>query len=121
MPFKMKDPGVTLKYISEDTTLKGAKADVVRLTYKSVGVTPNNAYSIWVNKNTHLVDQWAYYKEANQPKPGFVLPWDDYQTFGKIKLSGNRGERKITDIYIFNKVPENVFTSFVPYDINNFK
>ena len=65
----MKDPGVTLKYISEDTTQKSVKADVVRLTYKGVGVTPNDAFNVWVNKKTHLVDQWAVYKEANQPKP----------------------------------------------------
>jgi plasmid maintenance system killer protein len=121
MPFKMKDPGVTLKYISEDTTQKGVKADVVRLTYKGVGVTPNNAYNVWVNKKTHLVDQWAFYKEANQPKPNFVLTWDDYQPFGKIKLSGTRGERKITDIHVFTSIPDSVFTSFAPYDINNFK
>jgi len=121
MPFKMKDPGVTLKYISEDTTQKGVKADVVRLTYKGVGVTPNNAYNVWVNKKTHLVDQWAFYKEANQPKPNFVLTWDDYQTFGKIKLSGTRGERKITDIHVFTNIPDSVFTSFAPYDLNNFK
>jgi plasmid maintenance system killer protein len=121
MPFKMKDPGVTLKYVSEDTTQKGAKADVVRLTYKGVGVTPNNAFNVWVNKKTHLVEQWSFYREANQPKPGFVLPWDDYQTFGKIKLSGNRGERKITDIHVFNNIPDRVFTSFDPYDMNSFK
>ena len=46
MPFKMKDPGVTLKYINEDTTQKGAKSDVVRLTYKGVGVTPNDAFNV---------------------------------------------------------------------------
>jgi hypothetical protein len=121
MPFKMKDPGVTLKYISEDTTQKGVKADIVRLTYKGVGVTPNNAFNVWVNKKTHLVDQWSFYREANQPKSNFVHTWDDYQTFGKIKLSGTRGERKITGIRVFNYIPASVFTSFAPYDINNFK
>jgi hypothetical protein len=121
MPFKMKDPGVTLKYISEDTTQKGVKADVVRLTYKGVGVTPNNAFNVWVNKKTHLVDQWAYYKEASQAKPNFVLTWDDYQTFGKIKLSAARGDRKISDIQVFNNVPESVFSSFAPVDIKSFK
>jgi hypothetical protein len=121
MPFKMKDPGVTLKYISEDTTQKGAKSDVVRLTYKGVGVTPNNAFNVWVNKKTHLVEQWSFYKEANQPKPNFVLTWDDYKTFGKIKLSAARGDRKISEIQVFNNVPESVFTSFAPFDINTFK
>ncbi len=121
MPFKMKDPGVTLKYISEDTTNKGDKADVVRLTYKGVGVTPNNAFNVWVNKKTHLVEQWAYYKDANQPKPNFILPWEDYKAMGKLKLSGNRGERKLTEIHVYNAIPESVFTSFAPYDVMDFK
>ena len=121
MPFKMKDPGVTLKYINEDTTKKGAKSDVVRLTYKGVGVTPNNAFNVWVNKKTHLVDQWSYYKEASQPSPNFILTWDDYKTFGKIKLSAARGDRKISDIQVFNNVPESVFSSFAPVDMSSFK
>ncbi|MEO5984348.1 MAG: hypothetical protein ABIP80_02515 [Ferruginibacter sp.] len=121
MPFKMKDPGVTLKYISEDTTQKGVKADVVRLTYKGVGITPNNAFNVWVNKKTHLVDQWAFYKEANQSKPNFVLTWGDYQTFEKIKLSGSRGERKISEIHVFTNLTDSVFTSFAPIDLNNYK
>ena len=121
MPFKMKDPGVTLKYISKDTTQKGNKADVVRLTYKAVGVTPNNAFNVWVNKKTHLVDQWGFYREANQPKPNFVQTWEDYLVFGKIKLSGTRGDRKLTDIHVYNYVPDGVFTSFAPYDVNDFK
>lgn len=121
MPFKIKDPGVTLKYIGEDTTLKGAKADVVRLTYKGVGVTPNNAFHVWINNQTNLIDQWAYYKVANQPKPDFVHSWEDYRTYGKIKLSGIRGERKISDVQVFNKLPDNVFTSFEPVDLSRYK
>lgn len=116
MPFKMKDPGVTLKYVGEDTTLKGTKADVVRLTYKGVGVTPNNAFHAWVNKQTKLVDQWAFYREAEQAKPTFVMAWDDYRSYGKIKLSSGRGDRKITGIYVFNKLPNSIFTTFDPVD-----
>jgi hypothetical protein len=114
MPFKMMDPGVTLKYIGEDTTQQGVKADVVRLTYKGVGVTPNNAFNVWVNKQTHLVDQWAFYRESTQTKPDFILPWGDYQTYGKIKLSSSRGNRKISEVQIFNKLPDSVFSSFSP-------
>lgn len=121
MPFKMRDPGVTLTYVGEDTTLKGAKADVIRLTYKNVGVTPENAFNVWVNKQTSLIDQWSFYKEANQPKPNFVLPWEDYQTYGKIKLSSSRGERKISDVHVFNKLPESVFTSFAPVNLAQLK
>ena len=93
----------------------------MRLTYKGVGVTPNNAFNVWVNKITNLVEQWAFYKEADQPKPGFVHMWTDYQTYGSIKLSGLRGDRKISDIHVFGTLPTTVFTSFAPIDINKLK
>ncbi len=117
MPFKLKDSGVTLKFLGEEDTQKGSKADVIRLTFKGVGVTPDNSYKVWVNKENHLVDQWAYYKETTQPEPTFITPWEDYRTFGKIKLSLSRGERKFTDVYVFDKLPETVFSSFAPVDL----
>ena len=121
MPFKMKDPGVTLKYVGEDTTQKGVKADVIRLTYKGVGVTPGNAYNVWVNKKTNMVDQWAFYREATQAKPNFVDTWTDYRSHGKIKLSGSRGERKIEDIHVLSKLPESVFNSFSVVDLSKYQ
>ncbi len=121
MPFKMKDSGLTLKYVGENTTAKGAKADVVQLTFVGVGVTPNNKYKVWVDKQTHLVSQWAHYKDAAQPEPNFITSWEDYQPYGKIKLSALRGpERRITDIYVFDKLPETVFTSFDPVDLSKY-
>jgi hypothetical protein len=121
MPFKLKDSGLTLKYLGEENTQAGAKADVLRLTFQGVGVTPQNGYKVYVDKNSHLVSQWAYFKEANQEKPGFVLPWQNYQTYGKIKLSGDRGERKITDIHVFEKLPDAIFTSFIPVDLSKYQ
>jgi hypothetical protein len=118
MPFKLKDSGLTLKYLGEDTTQTGAKADVLRLTFQGVGATPQNAYKVYVDKQSHLVSQWAHYREANQAEPNFVTPWEDYQTYGKIKLSGSRGERKLTEIWVLDKLPESVFTSFAPVDLN---
>ena len=120
MPFKLKDSGLTLKYVGEDTTQAGTLADVLRLTFKGVGTTPNNGYKVYVDKNSHLVTQWAYFQEANQPEPNFTTPWQNYQTYGSIKLSGDRGERQITDIQVFNELPESVFTSFNPVDLTQY-
>ncbi|GAB2563640.1 hypothetical protein [Spirosoma areae] len=120
MPFKLKDSGLTLKYGGEDTTQAGTKADVLRLTFEGVGVTPQNGYKIYVDKQRHLVSQWAHFKEAHQAEPTFVMPWNDYRTYGKIKLSGDRGERKLTDIHVLEQLPESVFTSFEPVDISKY-
>ena len=39
MPFKLKDSGVTLKYVGDGKTQAGDDADVLAMTFKNVGVT----------------------------------------------------------------------------------
>ena len=112
MPYKLKDSGVTLKYVGEEKTKDGKDADLLQLTFKGVGNTPDNKYKVWVDKQTHLVWQWAYYPKFDADKPGFVLPWIDYQKHGKILLSGERGDRDLTEIVVLDKLPETVFTNF---------
>ena len=117
MPFKLKDSGVTLKYLGEDPTQAGQPADVLQLTFEGVGVTPQNKYKVWVDKETKLVSQWAHFRNASDPEPAFVMPWQDYQTYGGIKLSGDRGQSKLTDIKVLEEVPEAAFTSFEPVEL----
>ena len=114
MPFKLKDSGVTLKYLGEDTTANGKKADVLNLSFKGVGVTPDNGYKVYVDKESRLITQWAFFRNAGNDKPDFMTPWNNYQNYGKIKLSGDRGDKKITDIQVMDQVPESAFTSFEP-------
>ena len=66
MPLKLKDSGVTLKYLGEDTTLTGQKANVLELTFDNVGDTPENKYRVYVDMEDNLVKQWAYYQDARQ-------------------------------------------------------
>lgn len=112
MPFKLKDSGVTLTYEQEDTLMTGEKATKLRLTFEGVGVTPQNAYDVWVSKSDTLVRQWAYYREAFDTVPMFVYPWDDYSKFGHIKLSGNRGTRNLSEIEVLDSVSATIFSSF---------
>ena len=114
MPFKLKDSGVTINYVRDDTTKAGEPASVLWLTFEEVGNTPQNAYEVWVSDETRLIRQWAYFRNAEDKEPAFVLPWDNYQQHGEILLSGDRGERKITDIKVWDKAPKNVFTSPEP-------
>jgi hypothetical protein len=118
MPFKLKDSGVTLKYLGEEKLPTGQSTYLLQLTYQNVGVTPENKYKVYVDKNTHLVVQWAFYKNSRDLVPAFVMPWLDYQTYGNIKLSGDRGQARITDIQVLEKVPETAFTSFDPVDLS---
>jgi hypothetical protein len=78
MPFKLKDSGVTLKYTGQDTTQAGVMSDVLQLTFKNVGNTPDNMYQVWVDQSDNLVKQWSYYAKFDQEKPPSIWPWDNY-------------------------------------------
>lgn len=112
MPFKLKDSGVTLSYLEESQTLAGEPAEKLKLTFEGVGVTPQNAYDVWVSTESNLVRQWAYYPNAADSVPSWMIPWDDYQKYGEIMLSGDRGDRDITDIQVLEAVPDGIFESF---------
>lgn len=112
MPFKLQDPGVTLTYEGEKATETGAMSDVLGLTFENVGLTPQNKYLVYVDKETNLVNQWAFYRNATDEKPGFVLPWGEYKSYDGLMLSGDRGERDLTEIKVFKKLPKSVYNSF---------
>ncbi|MFK7982460.1 MAG: hypothetical protein AB8G86_20935, partial [Saprospiraceae bacterium] len=112
MPFKLKDSGVTLKYVGEDMTQAGAKADVLAMTFKNVGVTPDNKYLVYVDKKSRLVTQWDFYGKADDAEPRFQIPWDGYTQHGLIQLSGGRGKYALTDIEVMEKLPTGIFTEF---------
>ena len=121
MPFKLKDSGVSLYYIGNDTTELGKESFVLQLAFENVGDTPNNIYHVWVDEESNLITQWAFFEATEQPHPSFITPWEDYQSYGKILLSGGRGKNKLTDIRVLNVVPKEAFTSFAPIDLNEIK
>ncbi|MEM7369216.1 MAG: hypothetical protein AAF587_11500 [Bacteroidota bacterium] len=108
MPFKLKDSGVTLKHLGEGSTAAGP-AELLELTFKEVGVTPQNKYHVWVDKQTHLVNQWAFFRNADDPDARFTMPWLDYTPHGEILLSGDRGERKLENISVSQSMDDAVF------------
>jgi hypothetical protein len=114
MPFKLKDSGVTLEYYGEDNTEAGVKADVLRLTFEGVGDTPHNAYHVWVDVDDRLIKQWAWYADALDQNPRFVRPWEDYRPYGDILLSGERGDRDITEIGVMEVAPDGIFENLSP-------
>ena len=121
MPFKLKDSGVTLKYLGDTTATKDGKpADLIQLTFKGVGVTPDNKYHVWVDKQSHLVTQWAHYPKYTDETPRFTLPWSDYQKHGSILLSGERGDRDLTEIMVFSGLPGEVFSDFTRTDFSRY-
>ena len=121
MPFKLKDKGVTLKYLGDAKTEAGRESHLLQLTFKEVGNTPNNMYKICVDKETNMVMQWAYFPNASGEKPAFTRPWTEYKPYGKILLSGERGDRDLTEIKVFELLPESIYTDFKKPDFSKAK
>ncbi|NNF36066.1 MAG: hypothetical protein HKN68_18320 [Saprospiraceae bacterium] len=101
MPYKLKDSGVTLKFLGKDTTQQGVMSDVLELTFESVGNTPDNKYEVYVDPDSRLVTQWDFYTKYTDSLPRFQIPWDNWQKHGDIMLSGDRGgNRQLTEVAV---------------------
>ena len=92
MPFKLKDSGITLKYLGEDTLKTGGRCNVLELTFSNTQNKPQYKYTVFVDIKDNLVKQWAFYNEASRETADWVKTWDNYQTYGKILLSADRSE-----------------------------
>jgi outer membrane lipoprotein-sorting protein len=112
MPFKLDDPGVKLSYAGIMTSESIQECDVLEMTFEKVGVTPNNKYFIFIDKASGMVVQWDFFTNANDAQPRFTTPWRNYLTYGNVKLSGDRGDKQITDIHVFKRVDNSVFNTF---------
>jgi len=88
MPYKMKDPGVSLALDGEDK--KGGEAwDKLRLTFDNVGLTPKDRYWAYVNRKTGLVDRWAYVLKG-ESKPPTTFTWQNWKKYGNVMLADDR-------------------------------
>lgn len=117
MPYKLKDSGVTLKYMGMSETEDGRPAHMLQLTFENVGVTPQNRYEVYVDQERGMVTQWSYFQNASDEKPGFTLPWKNWQKYGHIMLSDDRGRSKHSDLAVFDELPDRVFESPEPVDM----
>ncbi|WP_143434887.1 hypothetical protein [Hymenobacter roseosalivarius] len=118
MPFKLKDSGITLNYRGLGTTFENEPADILQMTFKDVGVTPENRYEIRVLRNSGLVQEWSYFAKAADPQPAFRRRWSDYAQHGNILLASDRSDptkpARIADIAVRQTVPAGLMDSPVP-------
>lgn len=113
MPFKLKDSGVTLKYLGEDTLSNGEYCNVIQLTFVDVGSTPENKYHVYVDRSDNLVKQWAYFATASQDSASSIWPFDNYKQYGKILLSADRSDSKgPKNVRVDTTLPDELFTAF---------
>jgi hypothetical protein len=113
MPWKLQDPGVNLSYVKTDKLPNGTTVDILQLTFSAVGVTPENKYWLYVDKEDHLIKQWAYYKNFNDAEPKFLKPWNNYQKAGNILLSFDRPNEDVgpKNVIVKANIDSSLFTA----------
>lgn len=118
MPYKLRDPGVTLAYDGEAKE-GNATYDKILLTFDNVGLTPKDKYWVWVNRDTRLVDRWDFVLKGEDVPPT-TFRWTDWKTVGQVKLAGERVNPKDNRKLVFPvletpaTLPDSVFTSHEP-------
>jgi len=106
MPYKLLDPGVTLRDVGQRKLSDGSPADVIALTFEGVGDTPRNKYEVFVAQDDRHVEQWAYFQDRDDAEPKFTAPWTGWHEVGGIQLCGGRGpDREITAIAVLDEPP----------------
>ncbi len=112
MPFKLKDTGVTLKYMGEDT-LKNDRFNILQLTFFNVGNTPENKYKLYVGVKDKMIKHWAYFNDAKKDTAQFIRPWDNYQKYGNVLLSADRSDNGgPKNVKVSESIPDKTFTEF---------
>lgn len=122
MPYKMKDPGVRLKYAGE-VSRDGEDYDLVELTFAGVGLTPGDRYWAHVNRRTHLMDRWSYVLQDDPPgSEPTIWDWKGWTRRGRILLclehvTSRKGETvKIVHpiLEVYDSLPDAYFRSPEP-------
>ncbi len=122
LPYKLKDSGVTLKYLGEGTTEEGAAAEMLQLSFENVGLTPQNKYHVYVDKETMLVTQWAFFRQATDAEPSFTRPMGNWKRYGKVMLSDFRGQGRngpfiMANVGAYDELPAAIFKEPNPIDL----
>ncbi|HYM80348.1 MAG TPA: hypothetical protein VEY91_02930 [Candidatus Limnocylindria bacterium] len=93
MPYKLRDPGVTVKMDGESRA-NGKMHDRLALTFADVGETPGDRYWVSVDRATHRIETWEMVLEGNQP-PADTWTLEGWEEHGRLwfptaKRNGNR-------------------------------
>jgi hypothetical protein len=112
MPFKLKDTGVTLKYLGEDT-LKNDRYNILQLTFANVGTSPENKYKLYVGIKDKMIKHWAFFNDAKKDTANFIRPWDNYQKYGNVMLSADRSDNGgPKNVRVSETLPDKLFAEF---------
>jgi hypothetical protein len=122
MPYKMKDPGVRLRYAGE-TREGGAVYDTLELSFDNVGLTPGDRYWAFVNRDTHLMERWSYVLQDDPPgaAPTF-WEWKGWTRRGRLLLAPEKVSARRQEVVrilhpvleVYDSLPDAYFESPAP-------
>jgi hypothetical protein len=116
-PAKLLDPGVVLA-LEADQKVGDLDCNVLRVRFKSVGLTPNNEYLAFVDKKTARVVRWTYFKTKDTP--GQTWDWGPYERIGgvlfasKHKAVDHKRDVDITGMKAFEQCKDEWFAPPAP-------
>ncbi len=90
MPFKWRDPGVSLAYHGTVRDTTGKAWERIELTFANVGLTPDNRYYAYLDPETHLMGWWEHFRHRDDPEPALVCHWRAWERRGPIVVSLDR-------------------------------
>lgn len=88
MPFKWADPGVTTRFLGDETDDDGNDWQVVELSFEDVGRTPQNVYRAYINPASGLMERWAHFRTADA-NPSYS-GWTQWTEIGGVNFPLDR-------------------------------
>ena len=124
MQFKLKDPGVRLRYEGEKKA-GPVTYDMVLVSFDDgIGITSKDRYWLYINRDSKLIERWSYVLEGQGASASpTAWQWVDWSTVAGMKLALRKtqpeGEAEILleDVRVLDSLPESTFTSTAPVDL----
>ena len=117
MSFKLKDPGVRLRY-EGDLKTGSITYDKIQLSFDDgIGLTSKDKYWLYVNRANHTIERWSYVLEGQGASAApTAWDWTDWTDVGGMKLAmrktqpGGDVEIVLENVQVPESLPESVFT-----------
>ena len=92
MPFKMRERDVRRTYGGTRDDACGHTWDILQPGFDaSFGFSPSDQYSVWVNRDSGLIDYWDMKLAGSNPNEGAVtVTFRDYRRVGGLLISTKR-------------------------------
>ncbi len=121
MPYKLRDPGVTLTYDGEET-IDGKVYDKLHLSFTEVGLTPEDRYWAYISRESGLMERWAYHlQDWEDDREPTHWQWLDWARYGGVMLSTRRVNpttpdtpRGLSELAVLDQLSDSAFEDPAP-------